>query len=387
MSEHVIELDNKRIILIGTAHISKQSAEEVKEVVEREKPDSVCIELCDNRYQSIVDRNKWQDMDVIKIIKEKKATLLLANLMMSSYQKRMAKQFGINPGLEMIQGINSAKEYDAKLVLADRSLQITFMRLWRGMGLWGKLKLFFQLVLSLLSDEEISEEELEKMKTQDMLTVALSELSSSFPELKTILIDERDKYLAQKIKEAPGEKVIAVVGAGHVPGIMEEIHRENDLSRLNEIPAGSNYDKIIGWGIPLIIVGIVISTFSVNRASGIDQIISWILWNGSLAALGTLLALGHPISIFLAFIAAPISSLNPLLAAGWFAGLGEAFIRRPSVKDFENLSEDINTLKGFWRNKVTHILLVVALANIGSVIGTVVGGADVIRLFIKTMWG
>ncbi|MCR4443433.1 MAG: TraB/GumN family protein [Peptococcaceae bacterium] len=374
---------DKEIVLIGTAHVSRQSAEEVKEVIEKEKPSSVCVELCQARYDSIVDSDRWKKMDIIKVIKERKAVLLLVNLVLSSFQGRLARQFGIKPGQEMLQGIESARNVEAELVLADRNIQTTFVRTWRSLGFFNKLKLFFLLILSIFDNEELSEEELEKLKTEDMLTLALSDFSCSFPQLKKVLIDERDMYLAQKIKEAPGPKVVAVVGAGHLPGIMERIAENHDLDELASLPPRSVAGRIAGWLIPLLILGIIVSTFSIDRSVGKEQITLWILWNGSLAAIGTILAFGHPLSVAAAFIAAPITSLNPLLAAGWFAGLSEAYIRRPSVEDFERLPGDIFTLKGFWRNKVTHILLVVAAANLGSVAGTFIGGADVLRLFLK----
>ena len=238
MSEtvHRIQVEDKEIILIGTAHVSKNSAEEVKQIIEQEKPDSVAVELCNSRYQSMQDRDRWNKTDIAKVIKEKKSFLLLSNLILSSYQKRMAKQIGIQAGQEMIQAIESAKDNGAQLVLADRDIQVTFARIWGNLGFWGKLKLFFSLVLAIFSDEKITEEELDKLKSGDMLTSALSELSKSFPELKETLIDERDRYLAQKIKDAPGKKIVAVVGAGHVPGLKEAINEEQDLSALNKIP-------------------------------------------------------------------------------------------------------------------------------------------------------
>lgn len=380
---HRIELDGREIILVGTAHVSQKSVEEVKTLIEEESPDTVCVELCQTRYDNITNAEQWNNTDIIKIIKEGKALILLISLIMSSYQKRLAKQFGIQPGQEMLQGIRSAQEIGANLCLADRDIQVTMMRLWRGIGFWGKMKLFFQLILSMFLDEEISEEELEQMKSQDMLTAVLNELSSSFPEFKRVIIDERDQYLAEKIRTAPGNKILAVLGAGHIAGIKQELMREHDLKQLSTVPPGSQMTKIIGWGIPAIILAIIISTLSIDRAVGIDQVLSWILWNGSLSALGALLALAHPLSIITAFVVAPVSSLSPLLAAGWFAGLAEAFIRKPSVKDFQSLSEDLQSLKGFWRNKVTHILLVVALANLGSSVGTFIGGADVISKFIS----
>ena len=382
---HRIEMDGRQIILIGTAHVSKKSADEVKQLIEEEKPDTVCVELCESRYQAIMDAERWKNTDIVKIIKDGKSMMLLINLIMSSYQKRLARQFGINPGQEMIQGIESANEYGAIICLADRDIQVTMRRLWRRLGFWGKAKLFYQLLLSLVIDEEISEEELEKMKSQDMLTSVLNELSQSFPSLKTVIIDERDKYLAQKIKATTGDKVVAILGAAHIPGIKKELVNDNDLDELSKIRPTSKITKIIGWTIPVIIMGIIIATLSVDKTTGIDQIVSWILWNGSLAAIGTMIAFGHPLSILVAFLVAPISSLSPLFAVGWFVGLTEAFIRKPTVQDFENLSEEIWTIKGFWRNKVTHILLLVVLSNLGSTFGTLIGGADVIKQFINTI--
>jgi pheromone shutdown-related protein TraB len=381
---YILEMDGREIILIGTAHVSKKSVEDVKEVIETKRPDTVCIELCQARYQSIVDADKWKNTDIVKIVREGKALLLLANLALSAYQRRLAEKFGVKPGQEMIQGITSAQEIGAELCLADRDIQVTMVRLWRSISFWGKLKLLFNLLLSAFAGEELSEEDLEKLKSQDILTAALDELSRAFPQLKAILIDERDKYLANKIKKAPGNKVVAVLGAGHIPGVKEELYKEQDMSELSRIIPASKKTRIIAWAIPLIIITAIALTFSVDRAAGTEQIISWILWNGSLGVLGAAIAMAHPLSILTAFVVAPISSLSPLLAAGWFAGLTEAIVRKPSVQDFENLYDDIHTLKGFWRNKVTHVLLVVIFANLGSTIGTIVGGADVINRFIQT---
>jgi len=378
-------LNDKEIILIGTAHVSKRSAEQVKEVIEAEQPDTVCIELDEQRFESINDKNKWRDMDIFKVVKDGKATLLLMNLAISTFQKRMAKQFGIQAGQEMIQGIDSAQEIGADLVLADRNIQTTFNRIWRGIGLKGKAMLLTSIIAGIFSDDTISEEELEEMKSQDMLDSMLQEFTESFPRLKVPLIDERDQYLAQKIKDAPGKKIIAVLGAAHVPGITKEIHKEHDLEELTKKPPKSKWPKIIGWSIPILIIGVILYTLFNNPEAGLQQMLSWVLWNGSLAALGTIIALGHPLAILTAFVAAPITSLNPLLAAGWFAGIVQAFVSKPKVGDFEALSEDVFTMKGFWRNKVTRVLLVVMLANLGSSLGTFIGGADVVRLFFQNL--
>ncbi|RLL41770.1 TraB/GumN family protein [Oceanobacillus piezotolerans] len=381
-----LHINEKEIILIGTAHVSKDSAEQVKRVIESENPDAVCIELDEQRYKSITDGNKWKDMDIFKVIKEKKATLLLMNLAISSFQKRMASQFGINAGQEMIQGIESAKEIDAELVLADRNIQITFSRIWGNLGLKGKTLLLTQIVASIFSKETITEEELEKMKQQDTINAMLQEFTEHFPRLKKPLIDERDQYLSQKIKNAPGDKVVAVLGAAHVPGITKQIQKDHDLKALTKLPKKSNTPKIIGWSIPILILAMIAYTFITNPSVGMQQALSWLFWHGGLSALGTLLAFGHPLAVLTSLVAAPITSLNPLLASGWFAGIVQAYFSRPTVRDFETIAEDVTSVKGFWGNKVTRVLLVVMLSNLGSSIGTFIGGADVIRLFISNFF-
>lgn len=380
-----IQIGTKEYILIGTAHVSKNSAELVKEVIETEQPDSVCVELDQGRYESITEGQKWQDMDIFKIIKEKKTTLMLINLALSSFQKRMADQFGIKPGQEMIQAIESAKDIDAKLVLADRNIQTTFARVWANIGFKGKMTLLSEIIYSIFSKETITEEELEQMKSKDTISSVLNEFTEHFPELKQPLIDERDQYLAEKIRRAPGKKIVAVLGAAHVPGITKEIHKRQNLNELTKVPPKSKWPKIIGWSIPLFIVAIIAYTFFMNPDAGLQQTWSWILWHGSLAALGATIALAHPLAILTAFVAAPITALNPLLAAGFFAGFVQAIVRKPNVKDFETLSNDITSVKGFWQNKVTRILLIIVLSNLGSSLGTFIGGADVLRLFFKNI--
>lgn len=376
-----MQVGEKEIILIGTAHVSPQSVEEVKELIEQESPDSVCIELCQGRYNSIVNKDKWQNTDIGKIIKEKQTMLLLATLIMGSFQKRIADDFEVAPGQEMIQGMESAEKVGAQLVLADRDIQVTMRRLWQKVGLKGKAQIVYELFSSIFFAEKITEEDLEEMKSQDMLDSALNSLSESFPELKAVLIDERDQYLAQKIKNAPGDKVIAVLGAGHLPGITQELYKENDINKLNSLKSASKLNKKWLWVFPVILIAIIGFTLKNDLPSGINQIVAWFLWNGSLSALGAVIALAHPLAILTAFAVAPISSMNPLLAAGWFSGLTEAYLRKPKVGDFQKISDDLVSIKGFWKNRVTRILLVVALTNLGSGLGTFIGGAHVLKIF------
>lgn len=376
-----LNLDGKEIILIGTAHVSRQSTEEVREVIEAERPDSVCIELDEARMRAIVDRDRWKNTDIFTIIKQKKTGALLMNLLISSFQRRLANQFGVEPGAEMVQGMKSAKEVGAELVLADRNIQITFARVWGGLRFWDKIKLLFAIITSIFEADEVSEEDVERMKSQDVLDDVFDEFAKAFPRVKGPLIDERDQYLAQRIKEAPGDKVVAVVGAAHVPGIVRQIQQDHDLDALTQLPPKSRVPAIIGWSIPVVVIGLIAYTLLTNISTGLAQINTWLFWNALLAAVGAAIAFAHPAAIVTAAAISPISSLNPVMAAGWFAGIVQAYFHRPTVGDFENLRDEVTTLRGFWTNRVTRVLLVVALTNVGSSLGAVFGGANVIRLF------
>ncbi len=378
-----IEIGDKKIIIVGTAHVSQKSVEEVKKIISEEKPDTVCIELDQQRYHAIVNKSQWQQMDIFKIIKEKKATFLLINLIISSFQKRIANQFNIRPGQEMIQAIESANEIGASLVLADRNIQTTFLRIWGGLGPKSKVQLVSNILLGLLNNEKITEEELEQLKSNDILTSLLDEFASSFPNLQKYLIGERDQYLAQKIKEAPGNKIVAVLGAAHVPGVAREIHKDHNLGKLNLLPRESKAKKVLSWVLSLLIISMIVSAYYFSRTLAIDLTYSWFFWNSFLSALGTAIGFGHPLSIVVSLIVSPISSLTPLLGAGWIVGLVEAFIRKPNVEDFEKLPQDIISLHGFWQNKITRVLLVTVLTGVGTAAGSIIGGISLVRIFIK----
>jgi len=380
---HHLQIDDKQVILIGTAHVSKESAQQVRQVIQEENPDTVCVELCQSRYQSIRQKERWQETDIVKIIKEKKSFLLLSNLLLASFQKRIAKKLDIKPGQEMITAIETAEEMDAEIHLADRDIRTTLSRTWRAMGLWSKIKLLFQLMLSLGEVEEISEDDIEKMKNEDVLTTLLAEVGKSLPVLKKILIDERDQYLAEKIRTAPGGKIVAVVGAGHVPGIKKYWNTDIDIRALEQLPPKSHTAGVLKWLIPGAIMAMFIAGFFYGGAqAGKDMIIWWIGANAILAGIGAIIALAHPVTIVTSMLAAPLTSLNPMIAAGWVSGLVEAFSRRPKVKDLEKLPEDILSVRGFWRNKVTRILLVVVFTNLGSSIGTFVAFPVIVKLLL-----
>lgn len=380
---HRLDLEGKEVIVLGTAHVSKESAHLVDHVIEAEKPDTVCVELCQSRYHSIQQKERWQDTDIVKVIKEKKSFLLLSNLLLASFQKRIAKKFDVKPGQEMIQAIETAEKIGAKIHLADRDIRTTLSRTWRAMGLWSKFKLLFQLILSIGEVEDLEEEDIEKMKQEDVLQTLLAEVGKSLPALKEILIDERDQYLAEKIRTAPGEKIVAVVGAGHIQGIKHHWKADIDLQDLEQLPPKRKMAGFLKWIIPAAILLLFIAGFFYGGAeAGKDMIAWWILANGILAGIGAIIALAHPATVASAILAAPLTSLNPMIAAGWVSGLVEAFSRKPKVKDLESLPQDILSIKGFWRNKVTRVLLVVVFTNIGSSIGTFVAFPVIVKVLL-----
>jgi pheromone shutdown-related protein TraB len=379
-SIHRLEHQGRTITLIGTAHVSRESADLVRQTIETEKPATVCVELCASRLQSIRQKSRWQEMDIIKVIKEKKAFLLLSNLILASFQKRIADRMDIKPGQEMITAVDAAEAAGAQVWLVDRDIRVTLSRTWRSMGLWDKSKLLFQLLLSLGEVDDLSREDIERMKQEDVLDSLLKEIGASQPVIREILIDERDRYLAQKIKEAPGDHIVAVVGAGHVPGIKRYWEQDIDLKALEGLPPKSRLTGFLKWGIPAAIVGLFIYGFYAGGSkTGSDMILWWVAANGLLAGAGALIAWGHPLTILSSMLAAPLTSLNPMIAAGWVSGLVETVSRKPKVRDFETLQEDIRSVRGFWTNKVTRVLLVVVFTNLGSSIGTFVAFPMIVR--------
>jgi pheromone shutdown-related protein TraB len=369
-----VRVGDKDVYLVGTAHISRESVEDVRTTVEQIRPDTICIELCKARHQAITQADSWRKMDIVKVIRQKKAVFLLAQLIMSSFYRRLGEKLGVQPGAEMVEGIRQAEATGAQLVLADRDIEITLKRVWGYLGLWSKLKLAMQLTMGIFIREEIDSHMIEELKKQDQLEAVMAEFAGRYPEIKRRLIDERDTFLAEKIRTAPGRTVVAVVGAGHVDGIKSQIHEEHSLEELMKLPPKSIWPAVFTWGIPLLIVALLVRGFGKGTAHGFENIYIWILVTGTFAGVGAAIALAHPLTILSAFLAAPITTIHPLLAAGWIAGLVQAFVRKPKVCDLEDLPEAIGSLKGFWTNPVTRILLIIALSNVGASLGVPLAG-------------
>jgi len=359
--------------VVGTAHVSRESADLVQAVVEDERPDTVCLELCPSRYQSITRRSQWEETDLLKVIRQKKAFVLFSNLLLSHFQKRIGLKLGVRPGEEMLRAMDAAEAVGAGIHLADRDVRVTLTRAWRSMSWWSRIKLAGQLLFSLVEADSIREEDVESLKKQDALDALLQELGQSLPEIRRVLIDERDRYLARKIRTAPGERIVAVVGAGHLSGIRRHWDEDVDLDELERMPPPGRLGGIFKAGIPLLVVAVLVAGFFATGAAGGKEMLQWwILANAVLAGLGAAVALAHPLTILSAIVASPLTSLNPMIAAGWVSGLVETFLGKPKVRDFQSLPEDIASLKGFWKNKITRILLVVVFTNTGSALGSMV---------------
>ncbi|MCX7998256.1 MAG: TraB/GumN family protein [Leptospiraceae bacterium] len=367
-----LQLGDCEVTLIGTAHVSEKSVQAVQQLISELQPDTVCVELCESRLKAIQDPDAWKKQDIFKVFKERKMYLLLSSLILSSFQKKLGTK-GVRPGDEMRMAISEAMKLGAKIVPVDREVQTTLKRSWGNVGLWSKIYLSSVLLTSLVVKEEVPPEKIEEMKSEDALKDIFTNLPSRFNEVKKVIIDERDIYLAQKIREAAktSKKLVAVVGAGHLAGILQAIHEEHDLKPLEEIPKMKLSEKLGILFFPLLILSLFGYIFyAYGMREGVEFLQSWALVKGSLAALGAAIALAHPISIILAFLAAPIGNFNPIIKPGWLAALAESYLRKPLVEDFENIAEDSEHWKGYWKNRVIRIFLVLLLPQVGSSIGT-----------------
>ncbi len=374
-----IEIGSRKIILIGTAHVSAESLEEVKTSILAESPDHVCVELDDARLKNLEKSRQWSSMDIKNVLRKKQGFMMMANLALTSFQRRMSFDTGVLPGEEMKAAVDICRENGIPFTCADRSVQITLNRAWRRSGFFSKLKLISSLIASVLSREKASAEEIEQLKETDVMQGMMSELAAYLPSIKTVLIDERDYFLAAKIFDAPGEKVLAVVGAAHIQGICKLLDKmfsrqiSNDTSDIEMIPPKGWWGKALPWILPAIIIGLFVTGIVRSGLErGLEMSAIWILSNGIPASLGALAALAHPLTILASFIGAPVTSLNPTIGVGMVSGLLEYLLRNPRIRDIENLNSDIISLKGWYRNRITRILLVFFLSSLGSSIGTMV---------------
>lgn len=372
---HRLHINDREIVLVGTAHISRESVDMVIRTIEREQPHSVCVELDEQRYRHLTDKNRWESLNIVEIIKQGQIPFLMANLALSSFQKRMGLQTGVKPGEELAAAAQKATEQNMNLELVDRSIRITLLRAWRSTGFMRKMQLISTMFAGLFEKHELDEEELSRIRQTDTLSAMLEEMSSVLPQAKISLVDERDRWMAHHIAAAPGDKVVAVVGAAHVPGIRAYLESDTpiDIDGLEVVPEKPTYSKLIPWIIPAVVVALFIGGFFLSdRSQLFEAATAWILANGILSASGAALAFAHPLTIVSAFIAAPLTSLNPTIGAGFITALVQAYFCAPTVADMEKVADDVVNLRGWWHNRVTRIILVFFFSSLGSTVGTFV---------------
>jgi pheromone shutdown-related protein TraB len=386
-----VQLNNSEVTLVGTAHVSKMSVEMVEEHIASGDYDCIAVELCAPRLENITNQAWWKNLDIYQVFKKKKAGLLLINLALTAYQKRIAERVGVEAGKEMIRAVELAREKGLRLEVIDRNISTTLHRLVTEVSLWQKLKIVGGLIAGVFVGEEISEDQIEDLKRGDMLHSVVSEFGEELPEIKRVLIDERDEYMVGRLAQisesnhAP-KRVLALVGAGHLIGMIPNLESPPDIAHLGDLdkkPPPSKLGLYIGWGICALILSMFVVGFQQSPELGGQLVTTWILLNGGLCALGTAIAFGHPVSIVAAFFAAPLTSLNPTIGAGMVVGLVESYMRKPKVSDFETLRGDITHYSMWWKNRVARLLLIFFLSSFGSMIGTYAAGASI----VTQLWG
>ncbi len=370
---------------MATAHISQESVELARSVIEHIRPPSVAIELCDVRMRALQDPERWKKMDVVEAIREGRGHLLLSQLLLAAFQKKLGTATEVRPGAEMLEAAAAAKKIGAHLILADRAIRTTLKRVWAHLGFLSAIKLLSAIIVGLISGERVKPEDIERLKQRDVLSAALEEFGQVFPDVESTLIAERDQYMAEKIRSAPQYPLVMVVGAGHLPGITRILREQItvDLEQLEEIPTSRSIGQILRWMIPtMIIFFILIGLFRSGRETGSAMALSWVFATSATAALGAIIALAHPLTILIATLVAPFTAVNPLLRSGWIAALVEATIRRPRVGDLEHILDDMGTVPGWYRNRVCRVLLVLITVNVMGL----VGGAVAVPLVARYVW-
>jgi pheromone shutdown-related protein TraB len=382
----IVETDGRRFVLVGTAHISQESVELVRSVIERERPDGVCIELDQRRFEALSQRKRWESLDLREVIKNRQLSTLLLNVVLSSYQKRLGGKLGVMPGSELLEAANVAQELGLPIHLCDRDVRITLKRAWGSLSFWRKAELLSGAFATVFESPELSEDELRRLKKQDALSELMAEIGRALPQLKVALIDERDAYLATKIRATTGNTIVAVVGAGHLAGMVQALTagESSDLASLETLPEPSPALKLLGWSIALLVLGslVYIGMTKGPEAAGRNALF-WVIATGTPTAIGAIIALGHPLTIAASFFAAPITSLSPVIGAGYVAAFVQAYIVPPRVKEFEAVSEDIANLKAWWNSRLLRVFLVFILTSVGGTIGTLTGGAELLSALAR----
>ncbi len=383
---HLVRAGEREIFLVGTAHVSQRSVDLVRAVIERERPDVVCIELDAGRYEALSQEKRFAEQDLREVMRKKQLATLMLNLILASYQRRLGLKLGVAPGSELLEAARVADRLGIPIALCDREVRITLRRAWRSISWWQRAALLAELASSVVESPDVSEDELARLRNQDVVSEVMNELGRLMPDLKRVLIDERDAYLAHKILEADGRRVVAVVGAGHVEGMKGRLERGEraDLAEIEAVPAESVVWKIAGWSIPAVIVGSIawIAIAQGPEAAG-ENVLIWFLANAIPSGIGAMIALGHPLAIAAGAFSSPFTSLSPLIGAGYVAAFAQLWATPPLVSDFATVGDDLAVPKRWWKSRLMRVFLVFLLTTVGSMLGTWIGGLGVLRNLIE----
>ncbi|MFC5525774.1 TraB/GumN family protein [Rhodanobacter ginsengisoli] len=390
-----VQRDGVEYVMLGTAHVSRSSMEAVEALLAHEHFDAVAVELCDSRAQSMRDPEAFKQMDLFKVIRQGKAGMVAASLVLSTFQKRLADQSGILPGAEMKAAMDGAEQRGMPLWLIDREVGTTLKRAWRSVGFWQRFGLLGGLLASVFERDEIEQAEVERLKQGDLLESAFSEFASESKPLYESLIGERDAFMAARLREeaawsgggTEGRRVLVVIGAGHLKGLSTQLREQQDdpavtVATLASSPPKSQWPKWLAAGLVLLVFAAIAWAFHRNAALGTNALLAWVLFTGGFAALGAVIAGGHPLSITAAFIAAPIKPFRPGIPAGGISAMTEAWVRHPRVVDFDSLRDDIVHWSGWWTNRVARTLLNFFLVSAGTIVGEYSAGIHIFRSLI-----
>ncbi|MBP9088539.1 MAG: TraB/GumN family protein [Kofleriaceae bacterium] len=384
--------EHREYFIIGTAHVSHTSVDEVRSVIARVRPDVVAVELCQQRFDALTKDSAFRDLDIFKIVREGKTLYLLGHLALSAYQRRMGASLGIKPGAELLAAVDAGRDVGSRIELIDRNVNVTLKRTWKNIGFWKRNMLLASLVAgdsqdktstAMATPEAALTDQIEGLKDPKTLSEMLSEFARILPEVKVPLIDERDQYLVSNMADTAGaaQRVVAVVGAAHVPGMKIWFGKPIDRVVLDQLPTPSLFWSALKWLTPLVLaVAFVVAWRRSDTTSFAEMMLAWILPTSVGAGLMTLLAGGRPLSVLSALLVAPIAAIHPLLGTGMVVGAVEAWRRKPSVKDCEALAEDTQSLRGFWRNPVTRILIIAIASGLGTAAGFWIGVVWVARI-------
>lgn len=377
----VVRRGEREIVVLGTAHVSRESVDLVRSAIAELRPDAVCVELDAKRYEALARPERFEALDLREVIRARQLATLGLNLALASYQRALGLSLGVRPGAELLEAARSAEEAGIPVALCDRDVRVTLRRAWRALGFWKRSLLLASFLGAMFERQELSEEDLRELRRTDVLSRLLTELGEAFPGLKTVLIDERDAFLSERIRETPGRRLLAVVGAGHVAGLVRRLESDEraDLGALSTTPPPSRVAHVLGWGIPaLLLLSLLAIGLRDGGAVAGENVAFFALATGVPSAAGTVLALGHPLTVLSALLLAPLTALSPLVGIGHVTALVQSWVRPPLVRELSTALDDLGTASGLWRNRLLRVLLVFVLSTLGGVFGTWIGGARLV---------